>query len=145
MTLTELRYIVAVARHRHFGKAAEACFVSQPTLSVGVRKLEEELGVRIFERSRSEVIVTPIGATLVARAEEVLDAAEALRETAAAAQDPLGSALRLGVIYTVGPFLVPRLISALKKRAPQLGLIVREGFTDELAEKLAQSQDKGAD
>ncbi|MCB1748807.1 MAG: LysR family transcriptional regulator [Gammaproteobacteria bacterium] len=140
MTLTELRYIVAVARHRHFGKAAEACFVSQPTLSVGVRKLEEELGVRIFERSRSEVIVTPIGATLVARAEEVLDAAEALRETAAAAQDPLGSALRLGVIYTVGPFLVPRLISALKKRAPQLGLIVREGFTDELAESLRHGE-----
>ncbi|MEQ8235061.1 MAG: LysR substrate-binding domain-containing protein [Gammaproteobacteria bacterium] len=136
MTLTELRYIVAVARHRHFGKAAEACFVSQPTLSVGVRKLEEELGVRIFERSRSDVLVTPIGEALVVQAEEVLNAAEQLREMAEAAQDPLGRRLVLGVIYTIGPYLVPRLISALKKRAPELALVVKEDYTDALAEQL---------
>ncbi|MEX2479525.1 MAG: LysR substrate-binding domain-containing protein [Gammaproteobacteria bacterium] len=136
MTLTELRYVVAVARHRHFGKAAEACFVSQPTLSVGIRKLEDELGVRLFERTRSDVIITPIGEALVAQAREVLTAAEALRDMAEAAQDPLGSQLVLGVIYTVGPYLIPRLITALKARAPKLTLIVREGFTDELAEQL---------
>lgn len=136
MTLTELRYIVAVARHRHFGKAAEACFVSQPTLSVGVRKLEEELGVRLFERSRSDVLVTPVGEALVAQAEEVLHAAEQLKAMAEAAQDPLGRRLVLGVIFTIGPYLVPRLIRALKQRAPELSLIVKEDYTDALAEQL---------
>jgi len=140
MTLTELRYVVAVARYRHFGKAAEACFVSQPTLSVAIRKLEEELGVRIFERSRSDVIVTPVGETLVAQAQEVLRAADELRESAAAAQDPLGSRLVLGVIYTVGPYLIPRLITALKSKAPKLSLILREGYTDELAEQLRSGE-----
>ena len=90
MTLTELRYIIAVARFRHFGKAAEACFVSQPTLSVGVRKLEEELGARLFERSRSEVIITDIGEEIVRQAETVIRAAEVIEETAEAAQAPLG-------------------------------------------------------
>ena len=90
MTLTELRYIIAVARFRHFGKAAEACFVSQPTLSVGVCKLEEELGVRLFERSRSEVIITDIGEEIVRQAETVIRAAEVIEETAEAAQAPLG-------------------------------------------------------
>ena len=90
MTLTELRHIIAVARFRHFGKAAEACFVSQPTLSVGVRKLEEELGVRLFERSRSEVIITDIGEEIVRQAETVIRAAEVIEETAGATQARLG-------------------------------------------------------
>src|SRR5690606_1277089 len=98
MTLTELRYVAAVARHRHFGKAAEACFVSQPTLSVGIRKLEEELGVRLFERNRNEVIITPAGEAIIVQAQEVLRAAEVLRETAEATRDPLGTRLVLGVI-----------------------------------------------
>ncbi len=136
MTLTELRYIVAVARHLHFGKAAEACFVSQPTLSVGVRKLEEELGVRLFERSRSDVIVTPAGTAIVEQAQDVLRAVEGIRETADAARDPLGHELALGVIYTIGPYLVPRLITSLRQRAPQLALRVREDFTDALAAQL---------
>lgn len=140
MTLTELRYIVAAARHRHFGQAAAACFVSQPTLSVAIRKLEEELEVRLFERSRSEIIVTPIGEIIVAEAEKMLDLAEGIRQSAAAAQDPLGSRLTLGVIYTVGPHLVPRLIPALKELAPALGLIVRESFTDDLGEQLRHGE-----
>jgi len=140
MTLTELRYIVAVARHRHFGKAAEACFISQPTLSVGVRKLEEELGIRLFERGRADVIVTKVGEVIVAQAEQVLRAADALRELAAAAQDPLGQQLTLGVIYTIGPYLVPRLISGLKALAPRLSLVVKENFTDALAEELRRGE-----
>ncbi|MCZ6893950.1 MAG: LysR substrate-binding domain-containing protein [Gammaproteobacteria bacterium] len=140
MTLTELRYIVAVARFRHFGKAAEACFVSQPTLSVGVRKLETELGVRLFERSRSEVIVTDIGEEVVRQAETVIRAAEVIEETAAAAQDPLGRRLTLGVIYTIGPYLVPRLITSLKALAPRLSLVVEENFTDALAVSLRRGE-----
>ena len=140
MTLTELRYIVAVARHRHFGKAAEACFVSQPTLSVAVRKLEEELDVRLFERSHSDVLVTDTGATIVAQAETVLRAAEGVRDIADAARDPLGRRLTLGVIYTVGPYLVPRLIPGLKRHAPQLALVVKENFTDALAAQLKRGE-----
>ena len=140
MTLTELRYIVAVARYRHFGKAAEACFVSQPTLSVGVRKLEQELGVRLFERSRSDVIVTAIGETIVQQAQAVVLAADEIRHTAAAAQDPLGQKLVLGVIYTIGPYLVPRLIAGLKDLAPQLTLIVKENFSDALAADLRRGE-----
>ncbi len=140
MTLTELRYIVAVARLRHFGQAAEACFVSQPTLSVAVRKLEEDLGVRLFERSHTDVLVTDIGATIVAQAETVLSAADAVREIAAAARDPLGRQLSLGVIYTVGPYLVPRLISGLKHHAPNMSLVVKENFTDALAAQLKRGE-----
>ena len=140
MTLTELRYIVAVARLRHFGKAAEACFVSQPTLSVAVRKLEEDLGVRLFERSHTDVLVTDIGATIVAQAEVVLNAADAVREIAAASRDPLGRQLTLGVIYTVGPYLVPRLISGLKLHAPKMSLVVKENFTDALATQLKRGE-----
>jgi LysR family transcriptional regulator, hydrogen peroxide-inducible genes activator len=140
LTLTELRYVVAVARFRHFGKAAEACCVSQPTLSVGVRKLEEELGVRLFERSRSDVIITDIGEKVVRQAESVIRAAEAVEETARAAQDPLGQRLVLGVIYTIGPYLVPRLITSLKALAPNLSLIVKENFTDALAEGLRRGE-----
>ena len=140
MTLTELRYVVAIARHRHFAHAAEACFVSQPTLSVAVRKLEEELNVRLFERSRSEVLITPIGEAIVRQAELVLREAAQITDIADAAQDPLGSTLRLGVIYTIGPYLVPHLIPALKTIAPKLNLVVRENFTDQLAEELVHGQ-----
>jgi DNA-binding transcriptional LysR family regulator len=140
MTLTELRYIVAVARHRHFGKAAEACFVSQPTLSVAVRKLEDELGVRLFERSHNDVLVTDIGRAIVAQAETVLGAADTVKVIAEAARDPLGRELRLGVIYTVGPYLVPRLIPGLKQHAPHMALVVQENFTDALAAALKRGE-----
>ena len=103
MTLTELKYIVAVARERHFGRAAEACFVSQPTLSVAIKKLEDELAVQIFERGASEVSVTPVGEQIVTQAQRVLEQTMAIREIAKQGMDPLAGPLRLGVIYTIGP------------------------------------------
>lgn len=103
MTLTELKYIVAVARERHFGKAAEACFVSQPTLSVAIKKLEEELELKIFERNASEITVTPLGEEIVRQAQIVLEEAAAIKEIAKRGKDPLAGPLRVGVIYTIGP------------------------------------------
>ena len=103
MTLTELRYIVAVARERHFGRAAEACFVSQPTLSVAIKKLEEELDVKLFERGTAEGSVTPLGEAIVRQAQSVLEQAAAIKEIAKRGQDPLTGPLRLGIVYTIGP------------------------------------------
>jgi len=141
MTLTELRYIVAVARERHFGRAAAACFVSQPTLSVGIKRLEEELGVRVFERaSRTEVRITAVGEKLVEQAQRVLDEADRLRDMASASRDPLVGPLRLGVIYTIGPYLLPRLIPALHAAAPEMPLVIEEGFTATLSGKLARGE-----
>jgi LysR family hydrogen peroxide-inducible transcriptional activator len=138
MTLTELKYIVAVARERHFGRAAEACFVSQPTLSVGIRKLEEELGVTLFERGGSEVSVTPIGAQIVDQAQRVLDETSSIREIAKHGRDPLSGALRLGVIHTIGPYLLPRLVPRIISDAPDMPLVLQENFTARLIELLRQ-------
>lgn len=132
MTLTELRYIVAVARERHFGRAAEKCFVSQPTLSVAVKKLEEELGVVLFERTSNDVAVTPLGNRIVAQAQRVLEEAAAVREIASAGRDPLAAPLRVGAIYTVGPYLFPQLIPAAHKRAPKMPLLLQENYTAKL-------------
>src|SRR5690606_20155304 len=107
MTLTELKYIVAVARERHFGRAAEACYVSQPTLSVAIRKLEEELDVTIFERGGAEVGVTPIGLRIIEQAQKVLEEGANLKEIAKEGQNPLSGPLRVGIIYTVAPYLLP--------------------------------------
>lgn len=137
MTLNELRYALALARHRHFGRAAEACFVSQPTLSVAVRKLEDELGVALFERGH-EVRVTPIGERIVAQAQRVLEEAEGIRELAQANQDQLGEPLRLGAIYTIGPYLLPPLLPVLHDRAPGMRLIIEENYTARLTERLRQ-------
>src|SRR6185436_2669324 len=136
MTLTELRYIVAVARERHFGRAAETCFVSQPTLSVAVKKLEDELGVTLFERGPGEVSVTPAGTKIVEQAQRVLEEASRIRELAAAGRDPLAGSLRLGAIYTIGPYLLPKLIPILRKTAPALQLLIQENFTHVLGEEL---------
>jgi LysR family hydrogen peroxide-inducible transcriptional activator len=136
MTLTELRYIVAVARERHFGRAAETCFVSQPTLSVAVKKLEEELGVPLFERGPGEVTVTPPGQRIVEQAQRVLEEASRLRDIAAAGRDPLAEPLRLGAIYTIGPYLLPKLIPILRRTAPAMQLHIQENFTHRLAESL---------
>ena len=110
MTLTELKYIVAVARERHFGRAAEACFVSQPTLSVAVKKLEDELAVTIFERGNTEVSLTEMGEQIIAQAQRVLEETAAIKEIAKQGKDPLKGSLRLGVIYTIGPYLLPSLM-----------------------------------
>mgnify|MGYP002363681314 CR=1 FL=1 len=140
MTLTDLRYIVALARERHFGRAAERCHVSQPTLSVAVKKLEEELGVTLFERNAADVRITPIGEQIVEQASQVLNQAAQIREIAQQGRDPLSGPLRLGVIYTIGPYLLPRLIPILRERAPNMPLVIRENFTSRLAEMLKRSE-----
>jgi len=136
MTLTELRYIVAVARERHFGHAAEACFVSQPTLSVAIKKLEEELEVKIFERGGSEVTVTPLGDEIVRQAQATLENAAAIKEIARRGKDPLAGPLRLGVIYTIAPYLLPDLVRLAIERVPQMPLMLQENFTVRLLEML---------
>ncbi len=136
MTLTELRYIVAVARERHFGRAAEACFVSQPTLSVAIKKLEEELDVKLFERGGSEVSVTPLGEEIVRQAQSVLDQAGAIKEIAKRGKDPLAGALRLGIIYTIGPYLLPELVRHTIEKYPQMPLMLQENFTVKLLDML---------
>src|SRR3982751_4817999 len=140
MTLTELRYIVAVARERHFGRAAEACFVSQPTLSVAVKKLEEELGMQLFERGPGEVTVTPSGQKIVEQAQRVLEEASRIKDLALAGRDPLAGPLRLGAIYTIGPYLLPKLIPILRKNAPGMQLHIKENFTHRLGEMLKSGE-----
>ncbi len=136
MTLTELKYIVAVAREKHFGKAAEACFVSQPTLSVAIRKLEDELEVKLFERSASEVAVTPLGEEIVRQAQSVLEQAAAIKDIAKRGKDPLAGPLKLGVIYTIGPYLLPDLVRQVIRLSPQMPLMLQENFTVKLLEML---------
>ena len=140
MTLTEFRYIVALARERHFGRAADKCNVSQPTLSVAVKKLEDELGVALFERSTGEVRTTPIGEQIVLQAERTLAEAARVAELAAAGKDPLNGPLRLGVIYTIGPWLLPALVPRVRQRAPQMPLYIAEGYTEKLLERLKASE-----
>ena len=136
MTLTELRYIVAVARERHFGRAAEACFVSQPTLSVSVKKLEGELGTQIFERGGTEVALTPIGEQLVAQAQRILDETAKMKGIAEQGKDPLTGPLKAGVIYTIGPYLLPKIVMTLIHEHPQMPLILSENYTLKLLEQL---------
>ena len=136
MTLTELKYIVAVAREKHFGKAAEACYVSQPTLSVAIKKLEDELEVKLFERSAGEVTVTPLGEQIVQQAQSVLDQAASIKEIAKRGKDPLAGPLKLGVIYTIAPYLLPDLVRQVIARTPQMPLMLQENFTVKLLETL---------
>ena len=139
MTLTELRYIVAVAQKNHFGKAAQACFVSQPTLSIAIKKLEEELDVRLFERSsKNEIRITEIGQQIINQAYVVLQEAQILTEIAQQGKDPMSGQFRLGVIYTIGPYLLPSLIPKLRVNAPNLKLIIEENFTANLYQSLKQ-------
>ena len=139
MTLTELRYIVAVSQKHHFGKAAQACFVSQPTLSIAIKKLEEELGVCLFERSsKNEIRITEIGQQVINQAYIVLQEAQMLSEIAQQGKDPLSGPFRLGVIYTIGPYLLPSLIPVLTKNVPNLKLIIEENFTANLFQSLKQ-------
>lgn len=140
MTLTELKYIVAVARERHFGRAAEACFVSQPTLSVAIKKLEEELEIQIFERGGTEIGITPIGSRVVEQAQRVLEEANGVREIAQQGKDPLSGPLRVGVIHTIGPYLLPALIPQVIADSAQMPLILQENLTNKLLELLRQGE-----
>ncbi|QKT03778.1 hydrogen peroxide-inducible genes activator [Ectothiorhodospiraceae bacterium 2226] len=140
MTLSELRYVVALARERHFGRAAAACYVSQPTLSTAIKKLEEELGAPLFERSRAEVSITPLGREVVEHARRALEEVERIEQLTRQGGDPLAEPLRLGAIYTIGPYLLPSLIPALHKRAPQMRVLIEENYTAELAVRLKQRE-----
>ncbi|HUX90649.1 MAG TPA: hydrogen peroxide-inducible genes activator [Gallionellaceae bacterium] len=140
MTLNELRYIVAVSQERNFRRAAERVFVSQPALSLAIQKLEEELGVQIFERSRTAVSMTPIGELIVAQAQRALEEAAQVKEIASQGKDQLAGTLRLGAIYTVGPYLLPELIPVLKRKAPHMPLEMEENQTANLEALLANGR-----
>jgi len=140
VTLTELKYVVALAQERHFGRAAQKCFVTQPTLSLALAKLEEELGVKLFERNKNEVLVTGRGAAIVEQARRVLDEAAKLQGIARGSQDQLAGTLRLGIIPTIGPYLLPELVPILRKRAPAMPLAIEENLTANLAPMLREGE-----
>jgi len=140
MTLTELKYIVAVAREKHFGKGADACHVSQPTLSVAIKKLEEELQVKLFERNANEITVTPLGQEIIRQAQSVLEQADQIKDIARRGKDPLAGSLRLGVIYTIGPYLLPDLVRQMIATLPQMPLMLQENFTVKLLEELRNGE-----
>lgn len=136
MNLRDLKYIIAVANTRHFGHAAERCFVSQPTLSGQIKKLEEELGVEIFERTNRSVEVTPVGEEIISHARLILEQADVITQIAQAHRDPLAGPLRVGAIPTLSPYLMPLILLPLKKQYPQMKLVLSEELTDTLLERL---------
>jgi len=140
MTLTELRYLVNLDKERHFGRAAERSFVSQPTLSVALKKLEDELGVVLFERNRGEVKPTPVGERIVAQARRVLAESELIKDLAREGHDELAGPLRFGAIYTIGPYLLPHLVPQLRQAAPQMPLVIEENFTSVLLDQLRNNE-----
>lgn len=136
MNLRDLKYIIAVAESKHFGKAAERCFVSQPTLSGQIKKLEDELGVVIFERTNRSVEITPIGQTILEHARLMMEQADVIQQLAQAHQDPLAGPLRIGIIPTLSPYLIPLILMPLKKQFPQIKLVLSEEMTDTLLIRL---------
>jgi LysR family hydrogen peroxide-inducible transcriptional activator len=136
MTLQELRFIVALAREKHFHKASQACFVSQPTLSIAVQKLEKELNVTLFERHKNELRVTDVGKDIVERAKRILAEADEIKQLATLDKNHLHTPLKLGAIYTVGSYLLPELITTLNKLAPEMPIEIHEDFTVNLRNKL---------
>lgn len=140
MNLRDLKYIIAVAETCHFGKASERCFVSQPTLSGQIKKLEDELGVTIFERTKRSVELTPIGEEIVEHARLVIEQADAIEQLARAHHDPLAGPLRVGIIPTISPYLIPLLLAPLKRQYPQLKLVLTEDITERLLQRLQQHE-----
>jgi len=136
MNLRDLKYIIAVADTRHFGKAAQRCFVSQPTLSGQIRKLEDELGVAIFERTNRSVRVTAVGEEILRHARQMMEQADAIRSVSAAQRDPLAGPLRIGAIPTISPYLMPLILVPLKQQHPQLRLVLSEETTERLLQRL---------
>ena len=136
MTLTELRYIIAAAKERHFGKAARQCFVCQPTLSLGIKKLEDELDVILFERGQKEITITPAGRKIVEQAERAIQEINAIKEIAKQEKDPLATPLRVGAIYTIGPYLFPSMIPFLLEKRCGLPLLIEENYTANLIARL---------
>lgn len=140
MNLRDLQYLVALAEHRHFGKASEVCFVSQPTLSAQIKKLEEELGVQLLERNNKQVLITPIGESLIAQAHIILHESHKLRELAKLARDPFAGQFKLGMIPTVGPYLLPHILPLFKQKLPRLELRLYEDKTERIIEQLQQGK-----
>lgn len=136
MNLRDLKYIIAVAETRHFGRAAERCFVSQPTLSGQIKKLEGELGVAIFERTNRSVEITPIGSQILDHARRILEQADAITQLARAHQDPIAGPLRIGAIPTISPYLMPLILKPLRKQHPALRPVLSEELTDVLLQRL---------
>ena len=136
MTLSELRFVVAVAKERNFRRASEKCFVSQPALSLAIKKLEDDLGVMIFERSRTDINPTPIGEKIIEQATKALEEVNHIREIAKQGNNQLSGPFRLGLIYTVGPYLLPEIIPILRKTAPEMPLDIEENLTAQLENQL---------
>lgn len=137
-TLKHLRYFLAVAELKHFGKAAQACFVTQPTLSAAIKELEESLGIRLLERTKRSVLVTPIGLDILERAKIIIEQAEGLMEIAQSQHTPLSGTIRLGVIPTIGPYLLPKLMARLRAQYPDLKLYLKEDQTERLLSQLKE-------
>ena len=140
MTLTELKYIIAVAAEKNFGRAAEKCFVSQPTLSIAIKKLEDELEATIFERQKNEVLVTAVGERILQQAQLVCDEANKVKLIARENKECFQDVLKLGAIYTIGPYLFPSLLPKLAKVAPDMPLLIEENYTKALTKKLLHGE-----
>ena len=140
MTLTELRYVTVLAKVQHFGRAAEQCNVSQPTLSIAVKKLESELGVEIFERTKSLVRPTPVGEKIVQQSRRVLEESAVIKDLATLGKDQLSVPLHVGAIFTIGPYLFPSFIPKLQNNAPDMPLIIEEGYTSSLRQRLRKCE-----
>ena len=140
MTLQELRYLVALADHGHFGRAAEACSITQSTLSTQMKKLEDFLGVTLFDRSLKRVTPTPIGREILQAARNIVEESERIKELAKHAQDPMGRTLRLGIIPTLGPYYLPHALMLMHKKHPGLRLLLREEMTPQILAHLADGK-----
>ncbi|MCY7354712.1 MAG: DNA-binding transcriptional regulator OxyR [Lysobacter sp.] len=140
MNLRDLRYLVALSEHKHFGRAAAACFVSQPTLSTQIRKLEDELGVTLVERAPRKVMLTPIGGDIAERARRIVGDVEQIKESARRSKDPEAGTVRLGMFPTLGPYLLPHAVPRLRARFPQLELLLVEEKSDVLLTRLREGR-----
>ncbi len=140
MNFRDLRYLVALSEHKHFGRAAAACFVSQPTLSTQIRKLEDELGVSLVERAPRKVMLTPIGGDIVERARRIVSDVEQIKESARRSQDPEAGTVRLGMFPTLGPYLLPHAVPRLRARFPELELLLVEEKSDVLLTRLREGR-----
>lgn len=138
MNLKDLKYLLALAEHRHFGKAAKACSVSQPTLSIQLKKLEQALGVKLFERGQKKVLITASGLSVVEQAKNVLSAINELERLAKLSSDPFSGEVRLGLIPSIGPYLLPHILPIIKRELPKLKLYLYEDKTEALLTKLEQ-------
>ena len=140
MNLRDLQYLVALAEHRHFGRAAEACFVSQPTLSTQIRKLEDELGVSLVERTPRKVLLTEVGSEIATRAREVLNEVDQIRAVARRTRDPESGTVRLGIFPTLGPYLLPHAVPMVREAFPKLELLLVEEKTEVILRLLREGK-----